>query len=51
MPGYIPATGNHLTTRTGYAKKLSRRLVSSSRYEGVTLQPQTEIASDVPPLY
>jgi hypothetical protein len=51
MPGCIPATGNHLSTRTEYAQKLSRRLVSSSRYEGVTLQPQTGIASDEPPLY
>jgi hypothetical protein len=32
-------------------KKLSGRLVSRSRYEGVTFQPQTGIASDVPPVY
>jgi hypothetical protein len=32
-------------------KEAVRSLVSRSRYEGVTLQPQTGIASDVPQVY
>jgi hypothetical protein len=46
-----PSYWKPLTYKSRVCKEAVRKLVSMFRYEGVTLQPQRKIASDVPQVY